>query len=392
MPDYLTRPAYVADVPPRPRPIASVGTTTTGFVGPTRRGPLDGEPRLLTSFAEFQRIYGGLDPLTGAGAPRHNYLAHAVRTFFANGGTRLYVARVREGADAEAYAGTVDPSSRRKSGLKAFEELTDIALVAAPGSTAGPPHDGGRAIARELIAHCERMRYRIAVLDAPEGRTVEEVRQYRAGFNAARAALYYPWVRIEAPVTGAAVVLPPSGFVTGIYARVDAVRGVHTAPDNEVVRLAVGLERDLSPAQQEVLGPEGINCLRSFGDCGYRVSGARTATSDPEWQYVAMRRYLLYLERSIEQGSEWAVFEPNGPRLWEVLRRIIETFLVNEWRAGRLLGAKPEEAFFVRCDSSTMTRNDLDNGRLICEVGVAPLRPAEFVVFRIGHKTASSGA
>jgi hypothetical protein len=184
--------------------------------------------------------------------------------------------------------------------------------------------------------------------------------------------------------------VPPSGFVAGIYARTDIDRGVHKAPANEVVRLALGFEVLLNRAQQEALNPEGINCLRFFEGRGYRVWGARTASSDPEWKYLNVRRYFAYLERSIDKGTQWAVFEPNGEALWANVQATVEDFLFNEFQNNRLLGSKPSEAYFVRCDRSTMTQNDLDNGRLVCLVGVAPLRPAEFVIFRIGQKTADS--
>jgi hypothetical protein len=159
-----------------------------------------------------------------------------------------------------------------------------------------------------------------------------------------------------------------------------------------VVRNAIRFEREITHGQQEVLNPEGINCLRFFFGRGYRIWGARTVSSDPEWKYINVRRYFIYLEHSIDRSTQWAVFEPNGQRLWANIRDTITAFLYNEWRSGALLGANPEEAFFVRCDRSTMTQSDLDNGRLICEIGVAPLKPAEFVIFRIGQKTADARA
>jgi phage tail sheath protein FI len=181
---------------------------------------------------------------------------------------------------------------------------------------------------------------------------------------------------------------PPSGFVAGIYVRNDIDRAVYKAPANEVVKLAIGFERLLSKSQQQVLNPAGINCFRFIEGRGMRLWGARTISSDPEWKYVNLRRYLAYLERSIEQGTQWVVFEPNGEVLWANVRRAVEDFLFGEWRGGGLLSDKPEKAYFVKCDRSTMTQNDLDNGRLICLVGVAMLRPAEFVIFRIGQWTA----
>jgi phage tail sheath protein FI len=177
--------------------------------------------------------------------------------------------------------------------------------------------------------------------------------------------------------------------MAGIYARNDVEQGAHKAPANEVVKRAIGFERHLNQAHQDVLNPEGINCLRFFQGRGHRVWGARTISSDPEWKYVNVRRHLAFLERSIDRGTQWVVFERNSPQLWSNVRGIVKAFLFDERRSGRLLGNMPDEAFVVRCDRSTMTQNDLDKGRLICEVGVAPLSPAEFVIFRIGQKTAT---
>jgi phage tail sheath protein FI len=288
-----------------------------------------------------------------------------------------------------AYEGEEDEDNR-KSGLKALEDIEDISIVAAPGSTFTDA--SAQAVANVLIGHAERMRYRIAVLDSIKGDSIAEVRAYRAKFDSSHAALYYPWVRIIDPETGQENFYPPAGFVAGIYARNDVQRAVYKAPANEVVTLALGFEKLLNKAQQEVLNPEGVNCFRYFEGRGMRLWGARTASSDPEWKYVNLRRYFAYLERSIDKGTQWAVFEPNGERLWANVRRTISDFLLNEWQSGALLGDKPEKAYFVKCDRSTMTQNDLDNGRLVCQIGVAPLRPAEFVIFRIGQWTADSKA
>ncbi len=287
------------------------------------------------------------------------------------------------------YEGTADPTTTFKTGLKAFEDLDDISIVAAPGSTANYASrtDDANTIISLLIAHAEYMRYRIAVLDSGDNLSIAAVRAMRAKFDSKYAALYYPWIRILDPVTRVEINLPPSGFVAGIYARNDITRAVYKAPANEVVNLALSFELMLNKSQQEVLNPEGINCFRFFEGRGYRLWGARTISSDSEWMYVNLRRYFAYLEHSIDKGTQFAVFEPNGPALWANIRRAIEDFLLNEWQNGALLGDKPETAYFVRCDRSTMTQNDLDNGRLIALIGVAPLRPAEFVIFRIGQWT-----
>jgi uncharacterized protein len=289
------------------------------------------------------------------------------------------------------YEGTADEDKNVKTGLKAFEDIEDISIVAAPGSTFGY-ENGYRSDAATiiglLIAHAQNMHYRIAVIDAGDGQSIAQVRAMRARYDSKYAALYYPWVRILDPVTRQEIYLPPSGFIAGIYARNDINRAVYKAPANEVINLALGFEQFLNKSQQDILNPEGINCLRFFEGRGMLVWGARLISSDPEWKYVNIRRYFAYLERSIDRGTQWAVFEPNGEALWANVRRTIEDFLLNEWQSGALLGDKPEKAFFVKCDRTTMTQNDLDNGRLICLIGIAPLKPAEFVIFRIGQWTA----
>ncbi len=294
--------------------------------------------------------------------------------------------------EADNYRGSEDTPDH-KTGLKALADIPDVSIVAAPGYSDSVGDYAAtktniQAVMNALIAHCEAMRYRIAVLDSVPGHAVADVREYRAQVDSTYAALYYPWVRILDPITDAEVDLPPSGFIAGIYARNDIQKGVHKAPANEVVLGALRFEIPLNKGHQDVLNPEGINALRYFEGRGYRVWGARTISSDPEWKYVNLRRYFAFLERSIDRGTQWAVFEPNGDALWGNVRRTIEDFLFNEWKSGHLLGTKPEEAYFVKCDRSTMTQNDLDNGRMVCLIGVAPLRPAEFVIFRIGQWTA----
>jgi hypothetical protein len=292
---------------------------------------------------------------------------------------------------ADAYEGTVDVVSMAKTGLICFEDIDEISIVAAPGSTFGydgPFKDDASTILNLLISHATRMRYRIAVLDSGDDQSIADVRALRAKLDSTYAALYYPWITILDPVTRKEINIPPSGSVAGIYARNDITRAVYKAPANEVVSLAIGFEKVLNKAQQDVLNPLGINCFRFFEDRGFRLWGARTISSDPEWKYVNLRRYFAYLEHSIDKGTQWAVFEPNGDLLWANVRRTISDFLLNEFQNGALLGDKPEKAYFVRCDRSTMTQNDLDNGRLVCLIGVAALRPAEFVIFRIGQWTA----
>jgi uncharacterized protein len=283
------------------------------------------------------------------------------------------------------------------SALDRLLALEDVAIVAAPGASGLGDATLAAAVNAALVGHAETRRaYRIAVLDTPPDQEPSDVRGLKSAIDSSYAALYYPWVLAANPLAAtdkaqpALLSLPPSGFVCGIYARTDIDRGVWKAPANETITGALGLVRDVRFGEQEVLNPLGINCLRFLPNRGYRVWGARTTSSDPEWIYVNVRRYFLYLEASIDQGTQWAVFEPNGERLWANVRATVSDFLLNEWVSGALLGETPEQAFFVRCDRSTMTQNDLDNGRLICLIGVAALKPAEFVIFRIGQTTADA--
>jgi Bacteriophage tail sheath protein len=281
-----------------------------------------------------------------------------------------------------------------QTALKSLEALENIAIVAAPGSGA---YASGPAVINSLITHAERPRaYRVAILETKASAITSEVTEVRSKIDSSYAALYTPWVVIPNPLSRpgttipAEVFVPPSGFMAGIYARNDTQHSVAKAPANEVVLGALRFERNINFAEQGVLNPQGINCLRFFPGRGYRVWGARTASSNAEIKYVNVRRYLVYLEHSIDNGSQWAVFENNGPLLWARVKESAEEFLHNELKQGNLLGTTDAEAYFVRCDRSTMTQNDLDNGRLICLIGVALLKPAEFVIFRIGQKTADA--
>jgi phage tail sheath protein FI len=621
MPEYLAPGVYVEEVSFRSKSIEGVPTSTTGFAGITRYGPVQysagpgtTKPRLITSYTEFERVYGGLQPLELATGERTSYLAHAARAFFANGGQRLYVSRVfapeggktaadylaglavgvsqgtchwkarwpgadgnvlvdvgvtrsknlafkyphvtgdilkkdlwgvqaksvkagavveltnplpapagndalneanlrvvkvdadgrqsfvksdgslddlsaldpaaiqlclvelavavygpsgridsytqlaasdrqqRDiakvleandpedenallwldwqpaaaddfaparlmaglqaadkrlsggadgtlpgGSDLEGMEADPDDVAVKATGLEALGELDDIAIVALPDAGALADDDSIADAAARLIAHAEKYRYRIAVVDGKGNSSLSEIRDYRGKFDSKYAALYHPWIEILDPLVPAVpgvppqkLTLPPSGFVCGIYARSDIERGVHKAPANEIVRGLTRFEININKARQDVLNPEGVNCLRFFEGRGNRVWGARTMSSDPEWKYVNVRRLFIYVEHSIDKATQWAVFEPNNERLWANIRSMVEDFLYVLWRDGALIGAKPEEAFFVRCDRTTMTQNDLDNGRMICLVGIAPSRPAEYVIFRIGQWTADA--
>jgi phage tail sheath protein FI len=283
--------------------------------------------------------------------------------------------------DAANYEGSDAPPDREVQGLAALSDpvYREVALVAAPNA----PFD----VARKVVAHCEAMRFRFAIVDAPpvlppnfDPRTAIADTSY--------AALYTPWLIVSDLVDPQRRrTVPASGHVAGIYARVASERGVHKAPANEVVHGALGVTTAVDDHGQEALNPLGINALRNFPGRGLLVWGARTISTDSQWKYVSVRRLIIYLERSIDEGIKWVVFEPNSEAVWNRVVALVQEFLYTVWRSGALLGSTPAEAFFVRCDRSTMTQNDIDNGRLICEIGVAAARPAEFVVIRIGQWT-----
>ncbi|XYI01030.1 phage tail sheath family protein [Sorangium sp. So ce1128] len=280
-----------------------------------------------------------------------------------------------------------EPGGPQRTGIAALALEEDISLVVVPGVSSP-------SVQAALIQHAESSKYRVAVLDGPADADIAEIRGHRSNFDSSYAALYYPWVEVLDPRTGATIPAPPSGIALGVYARNDAERGVHKAPANEVARGALGLTTQVSHGDQEILNPEGINALRDFRaqERGIRIWGARTLSSDPQWKYLNVRRLFVFIERSIDRGTQWVVFEPNGPDLWGQVKRTVETFLDGQWRAGALVGARAEEAYYVKVDRSTMSEDDLANGRLVCEVGISPSRPAEFVIFRIGQFTADAPA
>jgi phage tail sheath protein FI len=363
------------NVPPRPNSIDGVETSVAAFVGPTARGPADRASTLLASLSEFERDYGGEADLTFDRKTRApNYMWHAVRAFFANGGQRLYVAR------AGRVVHVAPTATDYTTALQHLEAVTDISIVAAPGAS------GIDEIAA-LIAHVERMRYRFAVIDSGPGQSSLQVGELRQRLNSPNAALYYPWLRTDSG-SGARLQLPPSGFIAGTYARVDAAQGVYHSPTNQPISLVTGLQSAVPLADQDILNAAGVNCLRAFPQRGVVAWGARTLSTDPEWKYINVRRLLIFIEASIDRGLHWVVFEPNGETLWAAVTSLVEDFLTRQWRQGALQGTTAREAFVVRCDRTTMTQDDIDNGRLVCQVGVAPLRAAEFVIFRIGQWTA----
>jgi hypothetical protein len=248
--------------------------------------------------------------------------------------------------------------------------------------------DGVQAVQLAMIAHCELMGDRVAILDPPPGLNAQQIQEWRvakAGYDSKFATLYWPWVQIYSPAEKENIFVPPSGHIAGIWGRNDDSRGVHKAPANEVVRGAISVETNTTKSEHDLLNPHGINCIRPFPGRGIRVWGARTLSSDPAWRYLNVRRLFNYLEESILVGTQWVVFEPNDLDLWQRIRRTITGFLLRVWRDGALFGATPEEAFYVKCDTETNPPEVVDAGKVVCEIGVAPVKPAEFVVFRLSQ-------
>ncbi len=394
MPQYLAPGVYVEEVPSSVQPIAGVGTSTAGFIGvvddvdmPMQPGKFETDslgkeikdslgnlipipfdladpdvPQLITSWESFKNHFGDFQE-------GNRILGHAVYGFFNNGGTRCWVARTEAVPEAAKVADI----------LERFEAIDEIALVAVPGATDPEIHNA-------VIAHCENVGDRFAILDAPETDSFdpEVIRDDTA--NSSYAAMYYPRIEVFDPIDKARAFVPPSGHIAGIYARIDTERGVHKAPANAVVRGALGVEHRLSRADQGGLNPDGINVIRDLNG-NIVVWGARTMGGDAngEWKYINVRRLFLFLRESIDEGTQWVVFEPNDTALWAKITRNVTAFLTNVWRSGALFGTTPAEAFYVRCDASTNPPEIRDLGQVVCEIGVAVVRPAEFVIFRVSQ-------
>jgi uncharacterized protein len=290
-----------------------------------------------------------------------------------------------------------DPSDRTGfSGLEAVEEVTMLCVpdLVAAYERGVIDMDGFKAVQLAMIAHCELMADRVAILDPPPGLRAQQVKEWRvdtAGYDSKYATLYYPYVKVMDPAQGKPIMVPPSGHVAGIWARNDDTRGVHKAPANEVVRGAISLALNITKGEHDQLNPVGVNCIRTFPGQGTRIWGARTLSSDPEWRYVNVRRLFNYVEKSILAGTNWVVFEPNDQKLWDSVRRTVTMFLRRAWREGMLFGATPAEAFFVKCDEENNPAENRDVGILTVEIGIAPVKPAEFVVFRISQFSGGAG-
>lgn len=277
-----------------------------------------------------------------------------------------------------------DNGPGKRSGLAAFLENVDVSIMAIPGVTAPE-------VQAALIAHCENCKSCFAILDVPiDRKKTNDVVEFRDMYDTTYAAMYHPWLEMFDPLAKRSAYFPPSGAMAGVYARTDNERGVHKAPANEIVRGCTGLSCNYNEGEQDILNPKGVNLVRAFTGRGIRVWGARTMSSNGLWKYVNVRRLYIYIEESIKANTNWVVFEPNSEVLWGRVTRTIEMFLATCWRSGALAGSTPSEAYFVECGPTTMTQDDIDNGRLICNIGIAAVKPAEFVIFRITQHTASS--
>lgn len=297
--------------------------------------------------------------------------------------------KLLEAPTASEFRGDVS----ERMGVEGLEVQDDVTMLCVPDLMTTMPGERlnlemVKAVQMMMIAHCERMGDRVAILDVPPDLTPQEVKKWRmdiAGFDSSYAAMYYPWIKVMDPATDLPVKMPPSGHVAGLWSRSDNTRGVHKAPANEVLLGAIGLSYQTTKGEQDTLNPIGVNCVRAFPGRGIRVWGARTLSSDPAWRYINVRRLFNYVEKSIENGTQWVVFEPNNRKLWARISRDVSSFLRTVWRDGALFGSSPAEAFYVKCDDELNPAESRDLGRLVIEIGMSPVKPAEFVIFRISQ-------
>lgn len=403
MPNYQTPGVYVEEIESGSKPIEAGATNIVGFLGVAEKGPVN-QATLVTNWTQYTKIFGGLH--------EGGWLGHGVYQFFQNGGTKCYINNLAEPKQKKGEASQKngdkaaekadepishakyevknpdniakliigkDEGVGKKSGLHLFDEIQDISLICAPGVTDPAAQDA-------ILTHCEKNRFRFAVLDSPETLDggIDAMPMPR---DSIMGAYYFPWVQMYDMVADQNLYVPPSGGICGVYGRVDSTRGVHKAPANELFKTALGLKYNLTDAEQEMLNPKGINCIRDFPGRGIRVWGARTISSNPEWRYVNVRRLFCMVEQALQNGTNWVVFEPNTRDLWKKITRNITAFLLNIWKSGALFGNTPEEAFYVRCDDELNPPESIDAGYVTIELGLAPAKPAEFVVFRVSQKT-----
>jgi len=398
MPFYKTPGVYI-DEQPGPRTVEAVGTSTAAFVGNAPDASAHpNEAWAVNNWSEFRTHFAPADNATSTP------LSNAVNGFFQNRGRRCYVLNIKKD---EGIRG----NDRPRSGLKLLEEIDEVAIVAAPGFSDPESHDA-------LISHCEKMGDRVCICDCPaevpntdllktvESAPVAKGKDKGAGADDVKpgglrprlsergfGTLYFPWIYVRDPLSpqGDLVAVPPSGHIAGVWARTDALRGVHKAPANETIAGALNLTYRVTGEEQGDLNSRGVNCIRFFSDTGPLIWGCRTlADESSAWRYLNVRRLFNMIEKSILRSTRWVVFEPNNRTLWKTIRSEITGFLRMVYRDGALMGASPEEAFFVKCDEETNPPESIDMGYVVTVVGIAPVKPAEFVVFKIGHHAAGA--
>lgn len=407
MPNYISPGIYVEEISTGPKPIGMVGTSTAAFLGVApEKDKYVNQAIACNNWGEFCKYFTSDNSIS-------TDLSNAVFSFFNQGGSRCYIVNVGNGS----IAGDV----RDRSGLYALETIDEIAIVAVPGRC--------DAISQEaVLAHCEKLQDRVGILDSPAMiNSIDDLKELNVVTNkdpdsakdestkkstasaskglrprnsdGGYGAFYFPWFKSRDPLQPNTVAnIPPSGAIAGIYARTDATRGVHKAPANELIRGALGLTYSVTREEQGELNRRGVNIIRIFPD-GIRVWGARTLADEAsEWRYIPVRRTINMIKESIQEGTRWTVFEPNDMMTWKSVERDIRAFLKRLWRDGALQGATEEQAFFVKCDAETNSPEIRDAGQLIAEIGIAPVKPAEFIIFRIGQgiseteSTTSAGA
>jgi hypothetical protein len=392
---------YIEEVPSGARPIQAVGTRTAGFVGvaPNPDARLN-EAVPINNWAEFrEKFFPTVEP-----DKKWTDLAHGVYGFFLNGGSRCYVVNVGGlGNQPNPISGAGGP----EVGLDVLARIDEVAIVAAPGRADDISYG-------YLLSHCSNLHDRVAILDGPQKLTEEALKQLSGEeekqetegqpvpvdqwvkpgkSESGETTLYLPWIWVSNPnrlSTEKMVLVPPSGHIAGVWARSDALRGVHKAPANEIVHGLLKLQYRISHVEQGPLNVQGVNCIRHFRNEGFLVWGARTYCKNSNWRYLNVRRLFNMIEESIAESTRWIVFEPNDRPLWNAIRRDVTAFLLGFWRDGALMGKTPEEAFFVKCDEENNPPDSINQGRVVIEIGIAPVIPAEFVMFKISQYEAGT--
>jgi uncharacterized protein len=372
MPTYQSPGVYKEDV--SLAPVSELRPGVPVFLGFAEKGPTN-QPQVLTFWSQFEENFGVPLP--------KGYLAYIVRGFFQNDGNLCYVVRLED---------TANLSTTLRRGIESLAPLDTFDLICAPdvmrlrqpGDLPPDPVEVG-TMQKAVLNHCDGLGDRFAILDSLPSASVNEVLTQRRELRGTNGALYYPWIRVPDGPTFTNGFIPPCGHVAGVYARSDQHGGIHKPPANEILEGVLDLEVNLSDAQQGLLNPEGINCLRALPGRGIRVWGARTLSNDPAWIYVNVRRLFLTVGRWIERNMVEAVFEPNDSRLWTRISRELSAYFYGLFQRGALMGGTAQEAYYVKCDAETNPPEVREVGMVITEIGLAPALPKEFIVVRIIH-------